>query len=109
MPFELFKSEKTSKYHFRLKAKNEEIILASEAYQSKEGAGNGIQSVIKNASDENFERKKAKDGSDYFVLKAANGEPIGRSELFRSKSGMENGIKSVIVNAKEQVIKDLTL
>lgn len=108
MPFELFKSEKTSKFHFRLKARNGEIILASEAYASKQGAQNGINSVVKNASDDNFERKKAKDGRDYFVLKAANGEPIGRSEMYSSKSGMENGIKSVIKNAKEQVIKDLT-
>lgn len=83
--------------------------MASEAYASKQGAQNGIQSVVKNASDENFERKKAKDGSDYFVLKAANGEPLGRSDMYKSKSGMEDGIKSVIRNAKEQVIKDLTL
>ena len=83
--------------------------MAGEAHSSKQGAMNTVQSVIKNASDENFERKKAKDGSDYFVLKAANGEALGRSEMYGSKAGMENGIKSVIKNAKEQVIKDLTV
>ena len=47
MAFELFQSEKTGRYYFRLKAKNGEIILASEAYNQKAGAQNGIASVIK--------------------------------------------------------------
>lgn len=108
MPFEIFQSEKTSKFYFRLKARNGEIILASEAYDSKQGAQNGINSVMKNVDGDNFERKVAKDGRDYFVLKAANGATIGRSEMYKSKSGMENGIKSVMKNASEGVVKDLT-
>lgn len=107
MPFNLFQSEKTGKFHFILKARNGETILHSEAYSSKQGAQNGITSVVKNASNDNFERKKAKDGRSYFVLKARNGEPIGRSEMYSSKSSMENGIKSVIKNAKENAILDL--
>ena len=47
MPFEIFQSEKTSKFYFRLKARNGEIILASEAYSSKQAAKNGINSVVK--------------------------------------------------------------
>ena len=69
MAYEIFQSEKTQKYHFRLKAGNGEIILASEAYNEKAGAVNGIASVTKNASDDGkFERKVAKDGQHYFVL-----------------------------------------
>jgi len=109
MPFEIFQSENTSKYHFRLKAKNGEIILQSEAYESMESAENGVQSVVKNAKDEkNFEEKVAKDEQHYFVLKASNGSVIGKSELYKSKSGMQNGIRSVQENAKDEKVKDLT-
>ena len=108
MSYELFQSEKTERYYFRLKAGNGEIILASEAYNQKAGAENGIASVSKNAADESkFERRKAKDGQDYFVLKAGNGEIIGKSEMYKSAAGMENGIKSVMKNAKGAT-KDLT-
>ena len=37
------------KYRFRLKAANGEIIAVSEAYASKDGCANGIESVKKNA------------------------------------------------------------
>ncbi len=46
--FELYK-DKAGKYRFRLKAGNGEIIAASEAYNSKQSAKNGIESVKKNA------------------------------------------------------------
>ena len=109
MPFELFKSEKTGKYHFRLKARNGETILQSEAYNQKSGAQNGIQSVIKNANPDRFESRTAKDGREYFVIKAKNGEIIGKSQMYKSRSGFSNGIKSVIKNAKEAVINDKTV
>ena len=47
--FEWYK-DKAGKYRFRLKAANGEIIAVSEAYGSKEGCANGIESVKKNAS-----------------------------------------------------------
>ena len=110
MPFEIFQSEKTSKYHFRLKAGNGEIILQSEAYNAKADAENGVQSVITNAAnDSSFERKTAKNGQDYFVLKAANGQVIGKSEFYKSRAGAENGIASVQKNAAAGKIKDLTV
>ena len=46
--FELYK-DKAEKYRFRLVAANGETIAASEAYESKAGAKNGITSVKKNA------------------------------------------------------------
>ena len=46
--FEWFKDKK-SQFRFRLKAANGEIIAVSEAYVSKEGCINGIESVKKNA------------------------------------------------------------
>jgi len=48
--FEVYK-DKADKYRFRLKASNGEIIASSEAYESKAGCMNGIESVKKNAPD----------------------------------------------------------
>jgi uncharacterized protein YegP (UPF0339 family) len=46
--FEWFK-DKTGKFRFRLKAANGEIVATGEAYESKQGALDGIASVKKNA------------------------------------------------------------
>ena len=46
--FEIFK-DAAGKFRWRLKAPNGEIIAASEAYESKDGAKNGINSVKTNA------------------------------------------------------------
>ena len=110
MPFEIFQSENTGKYHFRLKAKNGEIILSSQAYADKSGAKNGVQSVVKHTSDgaKFFERKESSNGAPYYVLKAANHQVIAQSQMYKSKSAMENGIQSVIKNAQEGEVKDLT-
>ena len=47
--FELYK-DAAGKFRFRLKAPNGETISISEAYESKAGCRNGIESVKKNAS-----------------------------------------------------------
>lgn len=47
--FELYK-DKAGKYRFRLKAANGQTIAASEAYESKTSAKNGIASIKKNAA-----------------------------------------------------------
>ena len=49
--FEIY-VDKAGEYRFRLKAKNGEIILASEGYSSKDGCENGVESVKKNADSE---------------------------------------------------------
>ena len=46
--FEIFK-DAAGKFRWRLKAPNGEIIAASEAYESKDGCKNGINSVKMNA------------------------------------------------------------
>ena len=48
--FEVF-LDKAGEYRFRLKARNGEIILASEGYKEKKSCLNGIESVKKNAPD----------------------------------------------------------
>lgn len=101
------KSGKTGKFRFNLKASNGQIILTSEAYDTRKAAEGGIASVKKNAgNDKRFERKAAKDGSSFFVLKAANGEPIGKSEMYKTAASMENGIASVGRNAPDAPVTD---
>lgn len=94
--YELFQSEKTSKFHFRLKARNGEVILQSQGYKDKKGAENGIASVAKNGVDEaRFEKKDASNGKFYFVLKAGNGQIVGQSQQYKTEKGRDNGIASV--------------
>ncbi|MEO6655410.1 MAG: YegP family protein [Pyrinomonadaceae bacterium] len=101
------KAGKTGKFRFNLKASNGQIILTSEAYESRSSAVKGIESVRKNSTDDGrFERKTAKDGSPFFVLKAKNGEPIGKSEMYSSTSSMEGGIASVAKNASDAEVVD---
>ena len=107
--FEIYQSEKSKEYYFRLKAKNGQIILSSQGYSSKSGATNGVDSVKKNSADDGrFERKEASNGKHHFNLKASNGQIIGSSQMYASKDGMENGIKSVQNNAPNAEVKDLT-
>ena len=107
--FVLSKSESHQPFHFVLKAANHETILTSEAYASKAGAENGIESVKKNASDKsNFEVRTAKNDKPYFVLKAANHQIIGQSQMYSSMAACENGITSVMNSAPEAPTKDTT-
>ena len=106
--FEISKRS-NGEYQFNLKAGNGQVILTSEGYGDKGGCTNGIESVRKNAaSDANFERKTAKDGSPYFVLLATNKEVIGTSEMYKSSAAMERGIASVRANAPNAVVVDKT-
>ena len=106
--FEIDKAS-NGQYIFRLKAGNGEIILSSEQYTTKGACENGIESVKKNAPDDNrYDRKEAKDGRPYFSLKAANHQIIGQSQMYKSASGMENGIESVKKNSQDASIDDLT-
>jgi len=47
----VLKRGSTGKYHFNLVAGNGQVIATSEAYERKEGALNGIESVKTNAPD----------------------------------------------------------
>ena len=104
----LFKST-NGQFMFNLLAGNNEKILTSEMYRSKEGAGGGIASVRINAPiDGRYNRKTATNGKPYFVLKAGNGEPIGTSELYSSVAAMETGISAVKANGPTAPVDDRT-
>ncbi len=54
--FEVYK-DKAGEFRFRLKARNGEVIAASEGYKSKDSCLNGIASVKKNAPEAAVEKK----------------------------------------------------
>lgn len=102
-------TRKNGEFQFNLKAGNGEVILASEGYSAKASCLNGIESVRKNASDDNrYEKKEAKNGKFFFNLKAGNGQVIGTSELYESAAGRDKGIDSVKRNAPEANVDDQT-
>lgn len=106
--FEIIR-RKDGDYQFNLKATNDEIILTSQGYASKDGCINGIVSVQKNAGDDaNYEILEATNGKPYFTLKAANKQVIGTSQMYTSESTMKNGIQSVKENAPSAEIIDLS-
>ena len=105
----VLKKNTAAKFHFNLRADNNEIILTSEVYDIKNGALTGIDSVRKNAPDENrYVRKTATNGNPYFVLTATNGQTIGTSELYSTATARDNGIKSVIKTAPGAPLVDIT-
>ncbi len=107
--FELFQSEKSGEFYFRLKAKNGQIILSSQGYTTKAACQNGIDSVKKNSQDETrFEKKETEKGKFRFNLKSSNGQVVGSSQNYESEAGRDNGVQSVMTNAKDAEVKDLT-
>merc|ERR1712007_211748 len=79
---------KGGKWYFRLKAGNNQIVLASQAYAAKSGAEKGVASVKKNGKTKaNYEVKVSKKGDPYFVLHAkggtGSGSVIGVSETYQ--------------------------
>jgi hypothetical protein len=98
-----------NQYHFSLTAENNEPILSSELYTSKDGATKGIASVRINASQyDRYSRLTSSDGKFYFVLKAANNETIGTSEMYNTEQARENGIQAVMRVAPSAPINDQT-
>lgn len=99
---------KSDQYYFNLKSGNGQIILTSEMYNSKSACQNGIESVKKNAPDDDrYERKVGDSGKHHFNLKAANHQVIGSSQMYADASGMENGIESVKKNAPDAEVEEV--
>lgn len=102
------KKAKDGQFYFHLKAGNGQVILASEMYQAKPSAMNGIESVKKNAPvADHYDKLVSKNGKFYFTLKAGNNQVIGNSEMYESESARDNGIQSVVTNAPQAEVADL--
>jgi uncharacterized protein len=98
------------RFVFNLKAANDQVILTSQAYETKESAETGIASVKQNAGiDAHYEEKAGNDGLPYFVLHAANRQVIGRSQMYSSVEAMRKGMASVKHNAPTAQTVDLSV
>ena len=105
--FQIFKGA-DDQFYFRLKAGNGEIILQSEGYTAKASAKKTIENNRKTGQDDqNYDRKKASDGSPYFNLVAANGQVIGTSEMYSSAAARDKGIEAVKKAIGVAIIEDL--
>lgn len=104
------KKQINGQYYFTLVSVNNETILKSESYTSKQNCTAGISSVKINAPyDIRYERKVSWTNTQYyFVLRGSNGEPIGTSEMYNSTFARENGISAVKRDAPNAPILDIT-
>ena len=102
--FQIYK-DKAGKHRFRLKAKNGENIISSQAYASRATCMKGIKSVAKHSAEKsNFKFKENKAGKWNFNLVAANNRVIASSQSYADKASMNKGIKSVMTNAPKMNI-----
>lgn len=93
--FEVFVGE-DGDYYFRFVAVNGEVLLRSEGYTTRQGADNGIDSVVKNAPDtHNVVVRQSENGEWFFVVVAPNDEVIAVSETYTSKWSAERGARTV--------------
>lgn len=89
---------KDRQYYFSLHAVNDQVILQSEGYTTKQSALNGISSCRTNSP---YDARYSKHGaapSCWFRLNGGNGEPIGRSETYTTTQARDIGIESVKTN-----------
>lgn len=95
------------KFHFVLKAGNNEVILSSQMYADLDGARKGIDSVKANGpKEENYKRLTSTKGEPYFNLVAGNAQVIGKSEMYSSERARDNGIASVCKNSADAAVDD---
>lgn len=106
--FEVFLGT-NNQYYFRLKAENNEIILASEGYTTKANCLNGVESVKVHAPyDAHYSKKLANNNQCFFTLSASNGQVIGVSEMYTTEAARNNGIAAVKRDAPNARVIDLT-
>jgi uncharacterized protein YegP (UPF0339 family) len=90
------------KQYFHIVAKNGQVVLQSEGYESLAAAKNGARSAMENAQLAGaFELRDAKDGETYFVLKAANHEIVGTSEMYTTRGNAQKGADGMKALAHE--------
>lgn len=109
MKFEIFKSDHSGKFYFRLKSRNGQVILQSQAYEAKSSAENGASSVAKHCRDAAcYESKQTANGKWHFNLKSSNGQIIGSSQMYASQSTMKAGMEAIQRVAPIARVVDLT-
>ena len=90
-------TDRSGGFRFTLKRYiNDQVILLSESYTSKQGSINGVDSVKLNSIREGaYERIKSRNGKFYFNLKSTNGAIIGTSPMHLTTYSVDFVIKDV--------------
>lgn len=83
-------------YYFHLRAKNGEIVLASQSYSSRASAVNGVTSVQGNGRTPSRFEILENNGAYHFVLKAGNGAVIAHGENYVSKYNAERAVNTIV-------------
>jgi len=86
--FHKFKNDASGEHYFAYNDDNGKTYLRSEGYTSESGRDNGIESVIKNAPNDERWRAKNENGSYFYVLRAGNNQEIARSCPYNSEAAM---------------------
>ena len=106
--FELTRNDK-GEFYFKLQANAGGTLLRSEGYNAKASASKGIDSVRRNASDDDrYELKTASDGRPFFNLKASNGQVVGTSPMFQDEDARSAAIAEVRTGAAAANVVDKT-
>jgi uncharacterized protein len=93
-------------FQFVLTTDNDEVILTSESYTTKQSCENTIESVRINAqSDNNYDSKNTVSGKAYFNLRGANMQMIGTSQMYENDEARDIGIIAVKANAPSATIE----
>ncbi|MBP9085716.1 MAG: YegP family protein [Kofleriaceae bacterium] len=96
--FDLWQND-AGQYYFHLAAANGEILLASQGYQSRTGAINGVLSVLDNGGlDVRYAIKQGSDRKHYVSLLAANQQVIATGEGYSTKSNANRAVKTMVRN-----------
>ena len=89
--------DKAREWRFTFLDKEGNKLLLSEGYKKPAGMENGIDSVLKNGTDEsNYELRKTTRERHYYVLKAQNGEIIGQSGQIASEPQLKKNLQRLI-------------
>jgi uncharacterized protein YegP (UPF0339 family) len=106
----IIKKSTNDQFYFNLWSKDEDIVLKSEMYTTKQNCKNGIESVKTNAPlDKNYDRKTSDNSKYYFVLKSQNnGQVIGTSNMYSNTSNRDTAIERVKIDAPIAETEDLS-
>ncbi len=86
----------TGKFHFNFFAKNGQIVLSSESYDSDAAAFNGAFAVqTEGAKDAAYTIKENASGGFYFTVTALNGQVIGMSQQYTARASAADAIASL--------------
>jgi uncharacterized protein YegP (UPF0339 family) len=86
----------SGKFHFNFFAKNGQIVLSSESYDSEAAAFNGAFAVqTEGASDAAYAVKENASGGFYFTVTALNGQVIGTSQQYTTRQSAADAVAAV--------------